>query len=174
MANSITAVTPAKSVNELIAKSAKFDKENANNFQRLLETSRQVKLENMGLNKAIKTYLEVGTDKQILTENQVKVLTFENVKGFISESKYKDLQLFSLHQITLVCNEVIKKYDKATALAARAEKQGAIIGKDADKLTQNTAEQKTPAPTGKVRAKVNKPDAKKVTKKVAAPVQAAA
>lgn len=133
-------VKVAKLSKRLVTKLEKVENFNlteSNNFQKLLHVSNVTEVEMFGLNKALKTYIKNA--KGILTPNQLKVLTFDNVLEYIKSSeKYKDLPLFSLHQITLISNAVIKEHDKATKLAARAEKQGAIVGKKADKITANT------------------------------------
>jgi hypothetical protein len=134
-------VKVAKLSNRLATKLAKVENFNlpeSNNFQKLLHVANVTEVEMFGLSKALKMYIKNA--KGVLTPNQLKVLTFENVLEFVQNSpKYNGLPLFSLHQITLISNAVIKENDRATKLAARAEKQGAIVGKKADKVTANVA-----------------------------------
>ena len=123
--NEVSEIAPktSKAIIEKIEALKSFDKKGASSFKRLLATGKAVHIANMGLNKAIKNYIETAKSVNFLTPKQMQVLTFKNVCDHIKESKYKNLTLFSVHQITLICNEVIKKHDKNTARAARAEAQ---------------------------------------------------
>lgn len=121
----------SKKVAADLQKVMEFDKKGASAYKRLLIASKAAKLDGMGLNKAIKTYLSAA--KGYLTPSQLECVTFANVKAAIEDSpKYSELPLFTFHQITLVCNKVIKDHDaatraevKAAKLAAKVERQNA-------------------------------------------------
>ena len=120
--------TVSKRVIELQDKIESFDKledDKKSQYARLLQVSRLNQVENMGLNKALKQFLRLAKEEKLNT----KVLTFNNVVEYIKTSKYKNLSLFSSHQITLICNDVMKKHDKAIKLALRVERQNKAIAK---------------------------------------------
>lgn len=121
----------SKKIRQKQEKIAAFNSETASNFERLQHTSNLVHVELMGMNKMIRVYLKKGKE---LTEKQRECLTFKNVVNYIENSKYADLKLFTVYQMQCVCSAVIKEHHKATKLAERAAKQGAIIGKKADAL----------------------------------------
>lgn len=108
-----------------IASVSNFNEE-LNDWKRLQVVKSAVIVEGMGLNKMIKTFLEIG--QNYLTQKQKECLTFENVKSFISESeKYKELQYFTEFQMQLICNGVIKDKDNSTKLAKKLDKQGGKV-----------------------------------------------
>jgi len=115
----------SKAILEKQRKAKAFVKKDANSYSKLLQVSRLTAIDSMGLNKGLKSYLAIA-DK-VLTKQQIEVLTFAKVKKHISTSKYKALPLFSLHQITLVCNEVLKANDNNVKRALRVEKQNKAI-----------------------------------------------
>lgn len=92
-----------------------------NSYERLLTASANATLCNLGLNKALKDYLDAAN--QFLTDKQKSLLTFTNVKNEIAKSKYANYTLFSFHIITLVCASVIRKNDVNTKRQERAAKQ---------------------------------------------------
>lgn len=137
VANEVKVAKLSTRLGKKLEKIATFNSEEANNFQKLLHVSNLAETETYGLNRALKLYLEKA--KGVLTKNQISVLTFQNVCAYINSSeKYKGLPLFTFHQITLICNAVVKENDKATKVAARVEKQGGVMGKKAEKLGANT------------------------------------
>ena len=98
--------------------------EETNSWNRLKITGAKVMIDNLGLNKALKNYLETG--KTYLTEKQVLTLDFKNVVKFINESdKWKEIRLFSTFDMVLICNAILKDEDKNIARAIRAAKQQA-------------------------------------------------
>lgn len=118
-----------------IEKIATFKSEEANNFTKLLHVSNLAEVETFGLNRALKIYIEKAST--VLSPSQIGILTFDNVRKYIAESKYKDLPVFSFHQITLICNSMVKTLHAETKRTERAIKQGAKVGKNADKVKQN-------------------------------------
>jgi hypothetical protein len=115
----------SKRLSTKLDKIEKFDSEKANNFSKLLHVSNLTEIDTFGLNKVLKLYLEKASE--VLSKGQIETITFANVVNYIQTSKYKDLKLFSFHQITLICNSVIKENHKATRQAERAIKQGAKV-----------------------------------------------
>jgi hypothetical protein len=99
----------------------------ANSYERLLTASANATLCNLGLNKALKDYLDAAN--QFLTDKQKGLLTFTNVKNEIAQSKYASYTLFSFHIITLVCASIIRKNDNNTKRAERAAKQSKATAK---------------------------------------------
>jgi hypothetical protein len=100
----------------------------SNSWNRLKITGAAVTIDNLGLNKALKNYLETG--KTYLTEKSVLILNFKNVVQFINDSeKWKDVRLFSTFDIVLICNAILKDEDKNIARSIRAAKQNAISEK---------------------------------------------
>jgi len=104
-----------------------FDKNNASQWERLLTTSAQCKIANMGLNNAIKYYL--GNAQAFLTPQMKKALTFKEVITFLHTTEYANLELFTPHQITLICNRLLKAKFKAIRQLERAEKQNKATAK---------------------------------------------
>lgn len=102
--------------------------EETNSWNRLKITGAKVTIDNLGLNKALKNYLETG--KTYLTGKQVLILSFKNVVEFINTSeKWKDVRLFSTFDMVLICNTILKDEDKNIARAIRAAKQQAATDK---------------------------------------------
>jgi hypothetical protein len=99
----------------------------ANSYERLLTASANATLCNLGLNKALKDYLDAAN--QFLNDKQKGLLTFTNVKNEIAQSKYASYTLFSFHIITLVCASIIRKNDNNTKRAERAAKQSKATAK---------------------------------------------
>lgn len=101
-------------------------KEILNNWDRLSITTKKTELETFSLSKIAKTFIEVGKD--VLTDSQKSILTFDSIKNFVNSSdKYKDKTMFSLNDIKLICNSIIKAEDKGTKLALKVAKQGGTI-----------------------------------------------
>jgi len=99
-----------------------FDKDNTNAYKRLQMTAKVKRVDSMGLNKALKDFLKAA--KETMTAKELKCLTFANVKAAIEVSpKYKDLQLFTEGQMTLICNKVLKGHNQHIARAAKVERQ---------------------------------------------------
>jgi hypothetical protein len=100
----------------------------SNSWNRLKITGAKVTIDNLGLNKALKNYLETG--KTYLTEKSVLILNFKNVVEFINTSdKWKDVRLFSTFDMVLICNAILKDEDKNIARAIRVAKQQAQTDK---------------------------------------------
>ena len=91
------------------------------NWERMHVASANAEIVNMGLNKALKHYISCA--KGILTDSQLKVLKFNTVITWIESSKYSDLKFFSINQIKLICNSVIKENHLETKRQARAMAQ---------------------------------------------------
>jgi hypothetical protein len=88
-----------------------YDKDKANNIQRLRHVANKTEVEMFGLNKALKTYLQHA--KGELPQKHINLLKFNDIKEYINNSeKYKDLPLFTLNQITLICSAIIKANEK--------------------------------------------------------------
>jgi len=99
-----------------------YDSEKANNIQRLRHVANKTEVEMFGLNKALKMYLQNA--KGELTPKQINLLKFNDIKEYINNSeKYKDLPLFTLNQITLICSAIIKANDEETKRQLRVERQ---------------------------------------------------
>ncbi|MFO0001848.1 MAG: hypothetical protein ACK559_12035, partial [bacterium] len=96
-------------------------------YERLLTASANATLCNLGLNKALKDYLDAAN--QFLTDKQKDLLTYTNVKNEIAQSKYASYTLFSFHIITLVCASVIRKNDNNTKRAEKVAKQNKATAK---------------------------------------------
>lgn len=124
----------SKRLTEKMEKISGFNSEKANNFTKLLHVSNLAEVETFGLNRALKIYIEKANE--VLSPSQIALLTFGNVKTYIEKSKYKDLPVFSFHQITLICNGLIKEQHAETKRSEKAVKQGAKVGKDADKVSR--------------------------------------
>jgi hypothetical protein len=99
----------------------------ANSYERLLTASANATLCNLGLNKALKDYLDAAN--QFLTDKQKDLLTFTNVKNEIAQRKYECYTIFSFHIITLVCASVIRKNDNNTKRAEKVAKQNKATAK---------------------------------------------
>jgi len=118
-----------------VAKIKAFDSKNAGSWDKLGQVSRKVLVDGLGLNKALKNYLDIAKDE--LTDTQIACLTFANCVDFIKTSvKYKDLQYFTTNDLKLIAQKVLVKFDANTARALKVEKQGGTVGKKAKKLTK--------------------------------------
>ncbi len=111
-------------------KSANFNKAEAGSYDRLLEASRLVHLDAVTISQAFKRY--VSQAKKVLTPKQMEAISFKSLCLHKDESKYKDLPFVSVHQVALMCNEILKKNDLNTARAIKAEKQQKAMDKKAD------------------------------------------
>lgn len=125
-------------INNLIAKSKEFDKKNAGSWDRLGQTSRMVELDRMSMSKAFKEYLKVA--KTLLTPAQMQHLTFAKISEFAKSSKkFGSLEYWTINNIKLLCNAVLKANDANTARGAKVAKQGGTVGKKADKMQRRGA-----------------------------------
>jgi hypothetical protein len=101
-----------------------------NNYYKLLAISSNAKKESFSLSKIHSTFIEYsiiqGTD--MLTDKQKSLLTFTKIKNIVKSSeKYKNKVLFSFHDITLICNGILKVEDKSIKIAEKVAKQGGTI-----------------------------------------------
>lgn len=111
-----------------VEKSKDFDITKASSFDRILQASRKTTLVNMSLSKAFSNYLQQA--KEILTPKQMKVLTMKSVIIHLNNSvKYGSLELFSVHQVALICNEILKANDLNTKRSAKVDRQNKLIAK---------------------------------------------
>jgi hypothetical protein len=122
-----------------IVKLSKFDKltksvnkalttENA--YIKLLGVSANAKIQECTLSKVVSTFLShsVVNGIDLLTENQKLHLTFENVLKFVKSSdKFKGVTMFSLHNVVLICNSILKSHDTLTKISVKLAKQGGQV-----------------------------------------------
>ena len=127
-----------KRINTLIEKTSGFVKKDSGSWDRLGQTSRLVELDRMSMSKAFKEYLKVA--KTLLTPSQMSHLTFAKVSEFAKDSKkFGALEYWTINNIKLLCNAVLKANDANTARGAKVAKQGGVTGAKADKMTRNSA-----------------------------------
>ena len=120
--------TQSKSIEKLLNKVDNFNQE-LSVWQKLQTVSASTKLTQMGLNQALKNYLNEA--KNFLDAEHLNELTFANVRAAIaSNEQLNELTYFTYHQIATVCNRMlaqkfaaIKKAEQALKLANRVEKQ---------------------------------------------------
>jgi hypothetical protein len=117
----------SKAIKEKQSKAEAFKIAEASSYDKLLQASRLTILDSMSLSKAFKHYLVSA--KKVLTPKQMKVLTFKAITEHLKGSKYGSLDLFSVHQVALVCNEILKKNDLNTARALKVARQNKAIAK---------------------------------------------
>ena len=101
-------------------------KESLNSWERLNLTSKKTEKNIFSLSKISKAFIENGGN--ILTDTQKECLSFEAIKEHVnSTEKFKDKTMFSINDVKLICNAIIKTEDKATKLALKVAKQGGTI-----------------------------------------------
>ncbi len=101
-----------------------------NNYYKLLAISSNAKKESFSLSKIHSTFIEYSIiqGKDMLTEKQKSLLTFTKIKNIVKNTeKYKNKVLFSFHDITLICNGILKAEDKSIKIAEKVSKQGGTI-----------------------------------------------
>jgi len=94
-------------------------------------------VEQMGLNKCLKLFLTNA--KGVLSKKQTDLLKFETVLEYLKTSRYRYNQLYTLNQMVLICTEILKVNDFKTKASAKVEKQGGLIGVQADKISNKKA-----------------------------------
>lgn len=94
-------------------------------FATLLQVSRLCVVSNMGLNKALKEFLYIAKKEGF----KFDMLTFNNVREHVQATKYKNLPLFSLNQIALICNDFMKLHNDNVKRSIRAERQSKAVAK---------------------------------------------
>jgi hypothetical protein len=130
-----------KRILNLVEKSSEFVKKDSGSWDRLGQTSRLVELDRMSMSKAFKEYLKVA--KTLLTPAQMAHLTFAKVSEFAKNSqKFGQLEFWTINNIKLLCNAVLKANDANTARGAKVAKQGGQTGKKADAQTRRGANTK--------------------------------
>jgi len=101
-----------------------------NRYFKLLAISSNAKKESFSLSKIHSTFIEFSIIQgtEMLTDKQKSLLTFTKIKNIVkSTEKYKDKVLFSFHDITLICNGILKTEDKSIKIAEKVAKQGGTI-----------------------------------------------
>lgn len=102
-----------------------------NNWDKLTAVSFNAKIEGCKLSKIAKTFLDASkleNGKSLLTDKQITLLNYSNIVTYIRNSeKYKNVNLFTLNDVKLICNAIIKANDKGTKLALKVAKQGGEI-----------------------------------------------
>ena len=101
-----------------------------NNYYKLLAISSNAKKESFSLSKIHSTFIEYSIIQgtEMLTDKQKSLLTFTKIKNIVrSSEKYKNKVLFSFHDITLICNGILKVEDKSIKVAQKVAKQGGTI-----------------------------------------------
>lgn len=119
----------SNAIKELQKKAKAFEVDKASSYDRLLQVSREVKLDSMSLSKAFKNYLAIAKDRDLLTSKQSKALTFKSITEHLKKSKYGKLDLFTVHQVALTVNEFLKKNDLNTARAVKVARQNKATAK---------------------------------------------
>jgi hypothetical protein len=101
-------------------------KDNLNSWERLRLTAKKTELETFSLSKIAKAFIKVG--EETLTRSQIECLTFEAIKDYVLDKDvYKNKSMFTINDIKLICNALIKANDNATKLALKVAKQGGTI-----------------------------------------------
>jgi hypothetical protein len=101
-----------------------------NRYYKLLAISSNAKKESFSLSKIHSTFIEYSViqGENMLTDKQKSLLTFTKIKNIVKSSeKYKNKVLFSFHDITLICNGILKVEDKSIKIAEKVAKQGGTI-----------------------------------------------
>jgi hypothetical protein len=101
-----------------------------NNYYKLLAISSNAKKESFSLSKIHSTFIEYSIIQgtEMLTDKQKSLLTFTKIKNIVKTTeKYKNKVLFSFHDVTLICNTILKTEDKSIKVAQKVAKQGGTI-----------------------------------------------
>ena len=101
-----------------------------NRYYKLLAISSNAKKESFSLSKIHSTFIEYSViqGENMLTDKQKSLLTFTKIKNIVkSTEKYKNKVLFSFHDITLICNAILKSEDTSIKIAQKVAKQGGTI-----------------------------------------------
>lgn len=115
---------------EQIEKSIKRGLTSENRYFKLLAISANAKKESFSLSKIHSTFIEYSIiqGENMLTDKQKSLLTFTKIKNIVKNTeKYKNKVLFSFHDITLICNSILKAEDKSIKVAQKVAKQGGTI-----------------------------------------------
>ena len=101
-----------------------------NRYYKLLAISANAKKESFSLSKIHSTFIEYSIiqGEEMLTDKQKSLLTFTKIKNIVKNTeKYKNKVLFSFHDITLICNSILKAEDNSIKIAQKVAKQGGTI-----------------------------------------------
>lgn len=101
-----------------------------NQYYKLLAISANAKKEMFSLSKVYQTFIDYSViqGSEMLTDKQKELLTFARIKGVVNNTdKLKVKQLFSLHDVVLICNRILTENSKAIKVAIKVAKQGGTI-----------------------------------------------
>jgi hypothetical protein len=115
---------------EKLEKSIQRGLTSENRYYKLLAISSNAKKESFSLSKIHSTFIEYSViqGENMLTDKQKSLLTFTKIKNIVKNTeKYKNKVLFSFHDITLICNGILKAEDKSIKIAEKVAKQGGTI-----------------------------------------------
>ena len=125
--NQVVKLSKLEKLQQTIKKGLSND---ANRYQQMLAIGANTKLELFSLSKIHKAYIEssVINGKCMLTDKQIELLTLTKIKAIVKNSeKLKDKVLFSIHDVTLICNRILSENDKSIQIAKKVTKQGGTI-----------------------------------------------
>ena len=104
---------------------------NGNNWDKLGAISLNAKIDSCKLSKVAKTFIECSVlddGTKLLNDKQIELLSYGNIVNFVRNSdKLKDLTLFTLNDVKLICNSILKAHDKSIKIALKVSKQGGTI-----------------------------------------------
>jgi hypothetical protein len=93
-----------------------------NRYYKLLAISSNAKKESFSLSKIHSTFIEYSIIQgtEMLTDKQKSLLTFTKIKNIVKTTeKYKNKVLFSFHDVTLICNGILKIEDKSIKIVCK-------------------------------------------------------
>lgn len=102
----------------------KAESKNANSWDKLGGASADTQLKMFSLSQISKQFCE----SKYVTDKQKAILTTKRILEYVRQSnKYQNKVLFSVNDIKLICNAILKTDDKAVKIALKVTKQGGQI-----------------------------------------------
>lgn len=109
---------------------AKAEVQNANAWDKLGGASAEVQKTMFSLSEISKKFCE----SKYVNDKQRLILSKANILSFVRASaKYKDKVLFSVNDVKLICNALIKTNDNQVKIALKVTKQGGTINQKLSK-----------------------------------------
>jgi hypothetical protein len=102
----------------------KAESEIANSWDRLGGASADTQIKMFSLSQISKQFCE----SKYVTDKQKTILTTKRILDYVRQSnKYQNKVLFSVNDVKLICNAILKTDDKAVKIALKVTKQGGQI-----------------------------------------------
>ena len=119
--NVVIKSTKIEAINKAIEKA---EQKNASTWVKLQGASAETKLKMYSCAEISKTFCE----SRFIDDKQREILSKKNIIEFVKNSdKYKNKGLFTVNDIKLICNQILKEKDSRIKIAMKVAKQGGQI-----------------------------------------------